>query len=900
MAAVLNFPSNLTPVAGDSDVQETQEWVDALEAVLSREGPERAHFLLERLVDKARRSGAYLPYSANTAYINTIPPHLEAKSPGDHALEERIRSFIRWNAMAMVAKANKSEGDLGGHIASYASVSTLMEVGFNHFWHAPSPDHGGDLVYIQGHSAPGIYGRAYMEGRLDDEHLKNFRREVDGKGVSSYPHPWLMPEFWQFPTVSMGLGPLQAIYQARFLKYLHARGIADTSRRRVWVFCGDGEMDEPESLGAIGMAVREKLDNLIFVVNCNLQRLDGPVRGNGKIIQELEADFRGTGWNVIKLIWGSYWDPLFARDTTGKLLQRMEEAVDGEYQNFKANDGAYVREHFFGKYPETLEMVSRMSDADVWRLNRGGHDPHKIYAAYHSAVNHKGQPTVILAKTIKGYGLGKAGQAKNPTHQLKKLEMQTIRDFRDQFNIPVSDEELPNLPLVKPDPKSPIHEYLHERRRALGGYLPQRRPKATKSFPAPGLDVFEAQMKGSGEGREISTTMAFVRILTQLLRDKNIGKYIVPIVPDEARTFGMEGMFRQLGIYSAEGQKYTPVDKEQVMYYREDKAGQVLEEGINEAGSFCSWISAATSYSVTDQIMIPFYIYYSMFGFQRIGDLAWAAGDLRARGFLLGGTAGRTTLNGEGLQHEDGHSHLLSATIPNCVSYDPTYSYELAVIIQHGLKRMVQDQEDVYYYLTVMNENYEHPEMPKGAEEGIIKGMYAFSKSASKSKNRVQLLGSGVILREAIAAAELLEKDWKVAADVWSCPSFTELRREGLGVDRQNLLNPTGERKKSYVEQCLEKTSGPVVATSDYMKAFADGIREFMPKGRTYKVLGADGFGRSDTRAQLRHFFEVNRYWVVIAALRALAEDGAIPAQMVADAIKKYEIDVNKPDPTTV
>jgi pyruvate dehydrogenase E1 component len=603
---------------------------------------------------------------------------------------------------------------------------------------------------------------------------------------------------------------------------------------------------------------------------------------------------------VIKLIWGSYWDPLFARDTTGKLLQRMEEAVDGEYQNFKANDGAYVREHFFGKYPETLEMVSRMSDADVWRLNRGGHDPHKIYAAYHSAVNHKGQPTVILAKTIKGYGLGKAGQAKNPTHQLKKLEMQTIRDFRDQFNIPVSDEELPNLPLVKPDPKSPIHEYLHERRRALGGYLPQRRPKATKSFPAPGLDVFEAQMKGSGEGREISTTMAFVRILTQLLRDKNIGKYIVPIVPDEARTFGMEGMFRQLGIYSAEGQKYTPVDKEQVMYYREDKAGQVLEEGINEAGSFCSWISAATSYSVTDQIMIPFYIYYSMFGFQRIGDLAWAAGDLRARGFLLGGTAGRTTLNGEGLQHEDGHSHLLSATIPNCVSYDPTYSYELAVIIQHGLKRMVQDQEDVYYYLTVMNENYEHPEMPKGAEEGIIKGMYAFSKSASKSKNRVQLLGSGVILREAIAAAELLEKDWKVAADVWSCPSFTELRREGLGVDRQNLLNPTGERKKSYVEQCLEKTSGPVVATSDYMKAFADGIREFMPKGRTYKVLGADGFGRSDTRAQLRHFFEVNRYWVVIAALRALAEDGAIPAQMVADAIKKYEIDVNKPDPTTV
>jgi pyruvate dehydrogenase E1 component len=901
MAAVLNFPAaNLAPATGDNDPQETQEWVDSLEAVLSREGPERAHFILEKLVDKARRSGAYLPYSANTAYINTIPPHLEAKSPGDHALEERIRSMIRWNAMAMVAKANKAEGDLGGHIASYASVSTLMEVGFNHFWHAPTAEHGGDLIYIQGHSAPGIYGRAYMEGRMSDDQLLNFRREVEGKGVSSYPHPWLMPDFWQFPTVSMGLGPLQAIYQARFLKYLHARGIADTSNRKVWVFCGDGEMDEPESLGAIGMAVREKLDNLIFVVNCNLQRLDGPVRGNGKIIQELEADFRGTGWNVIKLIWGSYWDPLFARDNAGKLLQRMEEAVDGEYQNFKANDGAYVREHFFGKYPETLEMVSRMSDADIWRLNRGGHDPHKIYAAYHSAVNHKGQPTVILAKTIKGYGLGKAGQAKNPTHQLKKLEMDTIRDFRDQFNIPVSDEELPNLPLVKPDPKSPIHEYLHERRKALGGYLPQRRRKSVASFEAPALETFDAQLKGSGEGREISTTMAFVRILTQLVRDKNIGKYIVPIVPDEARTFGMEGMFRQLGIYSAEGQKYTPVDKEQVMYYREDKAGQVLEEGINEAGAFCSWISAATSYTNSNQIMVPFYIYYSMFGFQRIGDLAWAAGDLRARGFLLGGTAGRTTLNGEGLQHEDGHSHLMSATIPNCVSYDPTFSYELAVIIQHGLKRMVQDQEDVYYYLTVMNENYEHPEMPKGAEEGIIKGMYQFSKSASKSKNRVQLLGAGVILREAIAAAELLEKDWKVAADVWSCPSFTELRREGLAAERHNLLNPTGERRKSHVEQCLEGSSGPVVATSDYMKAWADGIREFMPKGRTYKVLGTDGFGRSDTRAQLRHFFEVNRYWVVISALKALAEEGAIPAQTVADAIKKYEIDPAKADPTTV
>ncbi len=900
MAAVLNFPSPNPAAAGDSDALETQEWVDALEAVLAREGPERAHFLLEKLVDKARRSGAYLPYSANTAYINTIPPHLEAKSPGDHALEERIRSLIRWNAMAMVAKANKSEGDLGGHIASYASVSTLMEVGFNHFWHAPTAEHGGDLIYIQGHSAPGIYGRAYMEGRLSDDQLKNFRREVDGKGVSSYPHPWLMPDFWQFPTVSMGLGPLQAIYQARFLKYLHARGIADTSNRKVWVFCGDGEMDEPESLGAIGLAVREKLDNLIFIVNCNLQRLDGPVRGNGKIIQELEADFRGTGWNVIKLIWGAYWDQLFARDTNGKLLQRMEEAVDGEYQNFKANDGAYVREHFFGKYPETLEMVSRMSDDDIWRLNRGGHDPHKIYAAYHSAVNHKGQPTVILAKTIKGYGLGKQGQAKNPTHQLKKLELETISEFRDRFNIPVSDEQLADLPLYKPDPKDPINEYLHERRKALGGYLPQRRRKAVASFEAPALESFETQLKSSGEGREISTTMAFVRILTQLVRDKNIGKYIVPIVPDEARTFGMEGMFRQLGIYSAEGQKYVPVDKEQVMYYREDKAGQVLEEGINEAGAFCSWIAAATSYTNTNQIMIPFYIYYSMFGFQRIGDLAWAAGDLRSRGFLLGGTAGRTTLNGEGLQHEDGHSHLMSAMIPNCVSYDPTWAYELAVIIQHGLKRMVQNQEDVYYYLTVMNENYEHPEMPKGAEEGIIKGMYSFKTSTSKAKNRVQLLGAGVILREVIAAAELLEKDWKVAADIWSCPSFTELRRDGLSVERWNLLHPAETAKKSHVEQCLEKTSGPVIASTDYMKALADGIREVMPKGRAFKVLGTDGFGRSDTRAQLRHFFEVNRYWVAIAALKALAEEGALPAQTVADAIKKYGIDPAKPDPTTV
>ena len=903
MAAVLNFPQVGNPAPGDVDPQETQEWLEALEAILQREGPERAHFILEALVDKARRSGAYLPYSANTAYINTIPTHLEVKSPGDHALEERIRSITRWNAMVTVAKTNKGDGDLGGHIASFASVGTLFGIGFNHFWHAPTAEHGGDLIYFQGHSAPGVYARAYLEGRLTEAELLNFRREVDGKGISSYPHPWLMPAFWQFPTVSMGLGPLQAIYQARFLKYLHARGLADTSRRKVWVFCGDGEMDEPESLGAIGLAVREKLDNLIFIVNCNLQRLDGPVRGNGKIIQELEADFRGTGWNVIKLIWGSYWDPLLARDSTGLLHKRMEEAVDGEYQNMKANDGAYVREHFFGKYPGLKEMVSRLSDDDIWRLNRGGHDPHKIYAAYHAAVNHKGQPTVILAKTIKGYGLGKQGQAKNPTHQLKKLDLETIRDFRDRFNIPVPDAKLEELPFYKPAETDPIMQYLHERRRALGGYLPQRRLRAAESLAAPPLEAFDAQLKATGEGREVSTTMAFVRILTQLVRDKNIGKYVVPIVPDEARTFGMEGMFRQLGIYSAEGQKYTPVDKDQVMYYREDAAGQILEEGINEPGAFSSWMAAATSYANSNRIMIPFYIYYSMFGFQRVGDLAWAAGDLRSRGFLLGATAGRTTLNGEGLQHEDGHSHLMSATIPNCVSYDPTYSYELAVIIQAGLKRMVEDQEDVYYYITLMNENYEHPEMPKGIEAQILKGMYRFRPAPAgkgAAKHTVQLLGSGTIFREVLAAADLLEKDWGVVSEIWSCPSFTELRRDGMACERWNLLHPLDVARLSHVEACLASTRGPIIAATDYMKAFADGIRPFMPKGRAYKVLGTDGFGRSDTREKLRHFFEVNRYFVAISALKALADDGAIEAKVVARAIEKYAIDPAKADPTTV
>ncbi|HSE47948.1 MAG TPA: pyruvate dehydrogenase (acetyl-transferring), homodimeric type [Terriglobales bacterium] len=896
MAAVPQFPA-----ANDPDALETQEWLDALEAVLEREGPERAHYLLERLIDKARRSGAYIPFSPNTAYINTIPPHMEERSPGDAALEERIRSYCRWNAMVMVAKANKSDDELGGHIASFASVGTMFGVGQNHFWHAPSEGHGGDLVYFQGHSSPGVYARALLEGRLTQEQLLNFRREVDGKGVSSYPHPWLMPDYWQFPTVSMGLGPIQAIYMARFLKYLHARGIAETANRKVWVFCGDGEMDEPESLGAIGLAAREKLDNLIFIINCNLQRLDGPVRGNGKIIQELEGEFRGSGWNVIKLIWGGYWDPLLARDKEGRLLRVMEESLDGEYQNYKANDGAFVRKHFFGKDPKLLEMVSRMTDEDIWRLNRGGHDPHKIYAAYAAANKHKGQPSVILAKTIKGYGLGKQGQAKNPTHQLKKVDTSTIKDMRDRLRIPIPDDKLDELPFYIPPADSPEMKYLHERRKALGGFLPQRREKADQVPAVPALSAFDQLLKGSGEGREISTTMAFVRALTALIRDKDLGRHVVPIVPDEARTFGMEGMFRQLAIFAPEGQKYEPVDKDQVMFYREDKQGQILEEGINEAGAFSSWIAAATSYSHSNRVMVPFYIFYSMFGFQRVGDLAWAAADQRARGFLLGATAGRTTLNGEGLQHEDGHSHILSSVIPNCVSYDPTYGYELAVIIQDGLRRMVTNQEDVYYYITLMNENYQHPPMPQGAEPGILKGMYLLRESKAKHKNRVQLLGSGTILREVEAAAELLEKDWGVAADVWSATSFTELRREGLAVERWNLLHPEGKQKVSFVEKSLkERPAGPVIASSDYIKTFADQIRPFVPKDRAYRVLGTDGFGRSDSRSRLRYFFEVNRCFVAVAALKALAEQGEIKPKVVADAIKKYEIDPDKADPTTV
>ncbi|MEO6024101.1 MAG: pyruvate dehydrogenase (acetyl-transferring), homodimeric type [Burkholderiales bacterium] len=881
----------------DFDQNETQEWIDALDAVIQREGPDRAHYLLELLTEKARRSGAFVPYSANTAYVNTIPPHMEQRSPGNAAIEERIRSICRWNALATVIRANKGDDDLGGHIASFASVGTLFGIGFNHFWHAPDENHGGDLVYFQGHSAPGIYARAYLEGRLNEEQLDNFRRDVDGKGVTSYPHPWLMPDFWQFPTVSMGLGPLMAIYQARFMKYLHSRGIVNTEGRKVWCFCGDGEMDEPESLGAIGMAMRENLDNLIFVVNCNLQRLDGPVRGNGKIIQELESDFRGAGWNVIKLIWGSYWDPLLARDKDGILQRIMEETVDGEYQNYKANDGAYVRKHFFGKHPQALEMVSRMTDEDIWRLNRGGHDPHKIYAAYAAAVKHKGQPTVILAKTVKGYGMGAIGEAKNTTHQQKKMDLEALKKFRDRFNVPIPDDKIAEVPFYKPADDDPIIVYLKEHRKALGGYLPARR-KTAPALTIPPLETFDALLKSTAE-REISTTMAFVRMLTMLTRDKEIGKFVVPIVPDEARTFGMEGLFRTLGIYSSQGQLYTPVDKDQLLYYREDKAGQILEEGINEAGAMSSWIAAASAYSNHGVNMIPFYIYYSMFGFQRIGDLAWAAGDIQARGFMLGGTAGRTTLNGEGLQHQDGQSLLHASFIPNCIAYDPTFSYEVAVIIHHGLRRMIERQENIFYYLTLMNENYVHPEMPKGCEDGIIKGMYLFKAGEKKTKApRVQLLGSGTIFREVIAAAELLRADWGIESDLWSAPSFNELRREALDCSRWNLMHPEAAPRIPYVTACLKDRTGPAVAATDYMKTYADQIREFVPQ--RYVSLGTDGFGRSDSRKQLRKFFEVDKHFVTLAALKALSDEGTIKSSLVGDAIKKYGIDPEKANPRLV
>ncbi len=885
----------------DNDAEETQEWLDALESVIDANDPERAHYLIERLIDLARRRGANVPFSSNTAYVNTIPAHLEERSPGNVEIEERLRNWMRWNAMAMVVRANRLDPTLGGHIASFTSLATMFGTGFNHFWHAPTEDHGGDLVYFQGHSSPGIYARAFFEGRITEEQLTHFRREVDGGGLSSYPHPMLMPDFWQFPTVSMGLGPIMAIYQARFLKYLHAREIADTANRKVWVFCGDGEMDEPEATGAIGLASRENLDNLIMVINCNLQRLDGPVRGNGKIIQELEADFRGSGWNVIKVIWGADWDQLFANDTDDILKNTLMETIDGEYQSYRAKDGAYVRKHFFGKHPKLLERVAHMSDDDIWRLTRGGHDPHKVYAAFKAAQEHKGQPTVLLCKTIKGWGMGKAGEALNTSHQTKKLDNDTLISMRNKFSVPIPDEALQGngIPFFKPADNSPEIQYLHERRKALGGYLPHRRARADENLSIPTLSDFQAVLEPTAAGREISTTQAYMRIITTLLREKELGPRIVPILVDEARTFGMEGLFRQVGIYNPHGQQYEPVDIDQVMYYREDEQGQVLQDGINEAGGMSSWIAAATSYSSNNRIMLPFFTFYSMFGLQRIGDLAWAAADIRARGFLMGGTAGRTTLNGEGLQHEDGHSHIVASTIPNCMPYDPTFAHELAVIMQDGIRRMVQEQEDVFYYITIMNESYPQPGLQAGQEEAILKGMYLLQKGKQRNKKRVQLLGSGTILREVISAADMLQKDWGISADVWSAPSFTIAAREGQDAARWNMLHPTEAQRVPYVTQCLQDTTGPIIASTDYIRSFAEQIRPFIPGERRFTALGTDGFGRSDTRKKLRAFFEVDRYFVTIAALRSLADEGVVSTEIVKQAIEKYGIDPEKTNPAT-
>jgi pyruvate dehydrogenase E1 component len=888
----------------DLDAVETTEWLEALDAVVSNDGPDRARELLTRVVERAQHAGTGTIASLNTAYINTIPAEREPAFPGDPVLERRLRSIVRWNAMAMVIRANRVSSELGGHIATFQSLATLMEVGYNHFWRAPSPDGAdgppaGDLVYFQGHSSPGNYARAFLEGRLTAQQLDNFRQEVNGGGLASYPHPWLMPDFWQFPTVSLGLGAINSIYQARFMKYLSARGITDTSGRKVWTFLGDGEMDEPESMGSIGLAGREHLDNLIWVVNCNLQRLDGPVRGNGKIIQELESDFVGAGWNVIKVIWGSRWDPLLAADTDGALVKVMEDCVDGDYQTFKSRDGAYVREHFFGRDPRLLERVKDMTDDEIWMLNRGGHDQQKVFAAYDAAVKHHGQPTVILAKTIKGYGMGVSGEGQMITHQAKKMNEPALLAFRDRFELPLTDDQVRDAEYYKPPDDSPEMEYLRDCRANLGGVMPVRRRRA-EPLEVPPLSTFKGQLEGTGE-REISTTMAFVRVLAALLRDKGIGKHIVPIIPDESRTFGMEGLFRQVGIYSPVGQLYQPQDSEQLMFYKEDQHGQILEEGITEAGSISSFIAAGTSYSAHAVQMVPFYIYYSMFGYQRVGDLVWAAGDSRTRGFMLGGTAGRTTLNGEGLQHEDGHSHVLFSVVPNVRAYDPAFGYEVAVIVHEGLRRMVGEQEDVFYYLTLMNENYVHPALPDGAgaAEGILRGMYLLSEAPKRSrKPRVQLMGSGTILNEVIAAGELLEHEFGVASDVWSVTSFTELRRDGLEVERWNMLHPDAKPRQSYVSQMLDRRRGPVVASTDYIRAFADQIRQWVPG--PYRVLGTDGYGRSDSRRQLRRFFEVDRHYVAVAALKELADAGEIKSSMVSDAIKKFEIDPEAPMPTTV
>ena len=889
----------------DANPEETREWLDALQSVVDEEGIDRAHFLIDKLNDTAIRMGRYVPItSVVTPYSNTIAPIDEERMPGDMFMERQIRGIVRWNALAMVMRANQRDGSIGGHISTFASAATLYDVGFNYFFKGPNEKNEGDLIYYQGHSSPGIYARSFVEGRLEELQLDNFRNEVEGNGLSSYPHPWLMPDYWQFPTVSMGLGPIQAIYQAHLMKYLTNRGLLDNSDRKIWAFLGDGEMDEPESLGAIGKAGRERLDNLIFVINCNLQRLDGPVRGNGKIIQELEGIFRGAGWNVIKVVWGRHWDPLLQADKDGILQARMDEVVDGEYQNYASRGGAYTREHFFGTDPELLKMVEHLSDEDIMALNRGGHDPYKVYAAYAEAVKANGKPTVILAKTVKGYAFGGGAEAQNATHSVKKLDIEALKKFRDRFGIPIDDAKLSEVPYYRPAEDSLELRYMRKMREKLGGSLPQRRAVG-QSLKVPSLEIFDAQLKGSGE-REQSTTMAFVRMLNALCKDKEIGEKVVPIVPDEARTFGMEGMFRQMGIYSAMGQLYDPADSNQVMYYREDKKGQMLEEGISESGAFSAWLAAATSYSTNNCPLIPFYIYYSMFGFQRVGDLSWAAGDSQARGFLIGATAGRTTLNGEGLQHQDGHSHLLASTIPNCVTYDPTYAYELAVIIQDGLRRMYHEQESVYYYITTMNENYVQPEMPAGCEQGIIKGMYLLEDGSSKaykvtkpvSKDlRLRLLGSGTILREVRKAAEILRKDYSVLVDVWSVTSYNELRREALAVSRENMLSPSKKAKMPFVTEQLGKQSGPVISTTDYMKLYSDQIREFVPD--SFRVLGTDGFGRSDSREQLRHYFEVDAKFIVLAALSELKALDLITAKQITDYMKANGIDQDKADPVS-
>ena len=880
----------------DINPLETQEWIEALEAVIEEEGIERVHFLLEKLIDKSRRNGAHLPYDATTAYINTISPNEEPKMPANMDIERKIRSIIRWNAQIMVQRASKKGLELGGHIASFQSSATLYDVAFNHFFKAPNEKDGGDLIFFQGHISPGIYARSFVEGRISEAQMDNFRQEAFSDGLSSYPHPMLMPTYWQFPTVSMGLGPLQAIYQARFLKYLTNRGIKDCSAQKVYCFLGDGETDEPESLGAIGLAGREGLDNLIFVVNCNLQRLDGPVRGNGKIIQELEGEFRGAGWEVLKVIWGTLWDQLIAKDTSGKLLELMEQTVDGEYQNFKQKGGAYTRENFFNKFPETAKLVENMSDDEIWKLNRGGHDPVKVYAAYKRAHETVGRPIVILAKTVKGYGMGAAAEGMNIAHGVKKVDTSNLMQFRDRFDIPISDEQVEKFSYYRPEEDSAEIKYLKEKRANLGGYVPQRREKFSTKLEIPALDAFDSILKGSAD-REISTTMALVRVLNVLLKDKNIGKNIVPIVPDEARTFGMEGMFRQVGIYSSAGQKYIPQDKDQVAYYKEDIKGQVLQEGINELGAMSSWIAAATSYSVNDCPMIPFYVFYSMFGFQRTGDLCWAAGDQKSRGFLIGGTSGRTTLNGEGLQHEDGHSHILANTIPNCVTYDPTYGYEVAVIVQDGINRMYgEKQEDIFYYITTLNENYKQPEIPENAVEGIIKGIYKLKTIEAKNNFKVKLLGSGSIFQEVLKAADILEAEYGISSEIYSVTSYNELAREAQDVERHNLLNLDLEQKSSYVNTILgNDPENIIVSATDYIKTYSEQLAPFI-KG-SFKALGTDGFGRSDSRANLRSFFEVDTNFIVYTTLAQLAINGKIDKKVAMDAMKKYGIDSNKINP---